>query len=244
MQRQSKSMDFEGLSAALASAVGPAYDVGKMSPALDWLSLAFVLHTRSSAGQFLDAGCGTGIAARAVIERGGHVVAIDPEESLLAQLRACIPAEQHARLTTRTGGISDIEFEDAHFAGVHAAHMFQALTGPSISQALQKMFRWLLPTGKLFVSVHTPAGPRWQAFMPEFSRRKASAARWPGLVEDVRSVLSSGESGWIHLLDAQTLCRELLKAGFAIDEMKSYVTPWNANEVCCAVVASRPAKYQ
>jgi hypothetical protein len=44
---------------------------------------------------------------------------------------------------------------------------------------------------------------------------------------------------FIHLLDAQVLRRELTSAGFRVEDVSRYVLPWDAEQSCCAVVASR-----
>lgn len=218
------------------------FDALRMSTALDSLSVKFAIHARAVASETLDIGCGDGLATAAVIERGGRVVAVDPEASLVARVRERIPAERHPRLTTEIGSLPGIDFGDGRFAAIHVAHVFQLLSGWEIMRSLEKMRRWLRPCGKLFVSALEPAGPRWQSVVDQVESREASGVRWPGFIADVRQFLPAGTQvapAFIHLLDAQVLRRELTSAGFRVEDVSRYVLPWDAEQSCCAVVASR-----
>ena len=65
--------------------------IDQMSPALDDLSLKFVLWTRDARHDGLDVGCGDGLVTAAALARGGHVTAVDPEQRALLRLLARIP---------------------------------------------------------------------------------------------------------------------------------------------------------
>jgi SAM-dependent methyltransferase len=213
----------------------------RMSSVLDPLSLKFAIHARAVAAETLDIGCGDGLATAAVIERGGRVVAVDPEASLLERVCARIASERHARLTTQIGSLPAIDFADGQFAAVHAAHVLQLLNGREIVRSLEKMRRWLRPGGKLFISAIEPGGVRWQSTVDHFESREASGLRWPGYIADVRKFLpddAQAVPAFIHLLNAQVLRRELTSAGFRVEEISSYRVPWDVDQSCCAVVAS------
>lgn len=129
---------------------------GSMSPALDALSLRFVIWAQRTTGPALDIGCGEGIATRALLARGGHVVAVDPDEAALRRLLEHVPAEQSRRLKVRPGKLPDIDFKLANFAAIHAARVLHLLDPVSLEPSLRKFYRWLYPQGKLFVSLLTP----------------------------------------------------------------------------------------
>ena len=133
-----------------------------MSPSLDALSLKFVLFARSVRLETLDAGCGDGIAAAAAIERGGYVVALDPESSHLERLRARVPVDQHARLHTIQGRLPTVDFDGERFAGVHAAHLLQHLSDDERARSLRKIHGWLKAHGSLFLSVVDRSAERWE----------------------------------------------------------------------------------
>jgi len=212
-----------------AGAVARLHLSEEMSPTLDALSLKYAIWARSAKGETLDIGCGDGIATAAALARGGRVLAVDPDPGLLEQLRARVPAEQHARLRTRVASLPEMDFKCAGFAAVHVARVLHHLDGEAIERSLRKFYRWLYPTGRLFLSALSPGGARWQAWLPEIARRATARARWPGFVG------AGGES--IHLLDGSTLRRELRLAGFEIEEYSEYPLPWDSKQTCCAVVA-------
>jgi ubiquinone/menaquinone biosynthesis C-methylase UbiE len=126
---------------------------------LDPLSLQFVIWAQSADGPALDVGCGDGIATRALLARGGHIVAVDPDPGALHRLVERVPTEQCRRLEVRLGQLPDIDFKLANFAAIHAARVLHLLDPVSLVPSLRKFYRWLYPEGKLFVSIPTPKGP-------------------------------------------------------------------------------------
>ena len=129
-----------------------------MSPRLDPLSLKFVIWAQQAGAPSLDVGCGDGIAALALLARGGHVVAIDSDVEALQRLVERTPPEQCRRLKVRLGELSAIDFKAAHFAAIHAARVLHFLDLGAVEYSLRKFYRWLYPEGRLFVSVLTPIG--------------------------------------------------------------------------------------
>jgi SAM-dependent methyltransferase len=211
----------------------------QMSPMLDPLSLKFALCTRASSQEGLDIGCGDGLAAAAALARGGHVMAVDPDQAALHSLLARIPSEQYRRLKVRQGSLPALDFKFAHFSAVHAARVLHVLEPESLQESLRKFFRWLYPNGKLFLSVLTPSGSFWRRFHVEFSKRSMGRDPWPGYIEDVGHFLPrwTGAASSVHLLDEGVLRRELVAAGFLIEEVSCYPLPWDNEQICCAVIA-------
>ena len=209
---------------------GMAQYSGLMSPRLDALSLQFVIWAGQCDRLSLDLGCGDGIATAAVLDRGAHVVAMDPDPACIERLLARVPREQHPRVTTRVAGLPTVDFMTTPFSAVHAARVLNLLDGAAIRHSVRKFFRWLYPDGKLFLSVLTPHGAAWKPLRKEFVRRQAAGVPWPGY-------FSTGVEA-IHLLDERTLRRELESAGFAIEEAGSYALPWDRDQMCCSLVAT------
>jgi SAM-dependent methyltransferase len=211
-----------------------------MSPALDALSLKFVRWGRKS-GLALDVGCGDGVATRALLARDGRVVAIDPDAVAIRRLIGGVPSAHLRRLKVRVAKLRDLEFRATHFSAIHAARVLHLLDPLALEQALRKLFRWLSPEGKLFISALTPRGAAWTAFQSEFRRREIARHPWPGYIDEAS--LGRWESRPttfpIHLLDEFILTRELVAAGFLIEEIGTYLPPWPAALPCCSVVARR-----
>ncbi len=209
------------------------------SPALDGLSLKFVIWSRRAQGVVLDVGCGDGSVTQAAMARGAHVLAIDAEHTAIRQLLARVPSAQHPRLDARVGSLPDMDFKIAPFAAVHAARGLHFLDGDAVQRSMRKFFRWLFPNGKLFISALTPDGPFWEPFRDEFVRRGHAGFRWPGFMDDVTDFFPDYVGGphSLHLLDESVLRRELEAAGFIIEDVSCYPVPWNSGQHCCGIVA-------
>ena len=211
----------------------------QMSPALDDLSLRFAVYTRNARFGALDIGCGDGRATAAALDRGGHVLAIDPDRAALHQLLARVPPEQCRRLQVRVGALPELDFKFARFSAVHAARVLHLLPPPALQQSLSKFFRWLYPAGRLFVSTLAPGGAHWDFAARELARRRMAQEQWPGYIEDLRRLLP----GWraairsVHLLDEPVLRRELEVAGFVVEYVNHYSLPWDSEQPCCAIIA-------
>jgi SAM-dependent methyltransferase len=211
----------------------------QMSPALDRLSLKFAIWARDAPFASLDVGCGDGVATMSVLARGGHVVAVDPDEVAMGLLIGRIPSEHFRRLKVRLSTLADLEFKATHFSAVHAARVLHRLDPVALTKALRKFFRWVYPDGKLFVSTFTPAGPAWAAFQPEFRRRKLARYPWPGYFDEPLPYCSQSTTTAfpLHLLDESVLIRELTAAGFVVEEVETYSPAWPGAQQCCSVVA-------
>jgi len=211
----------------------------QMSPALDRLSLKFAIWARDAPSASLDVGCGDGIATMSVLARGGHVVAVDPDEVAMGLLIGRIPSEHFRRLKVRLSTLADLEFKAPHFSAVHVARVLHRLDPAALTQGLRKFFRWLYPDGKLFVSTFTPAGSAWAALQPEFRRRKMARYPWPGYFDKPLPYCaqSTVTAFPLHLLDESVLIRELTAAGFVAEDVETYSPAWPGAQQCCSVVA-------
>ena len=206
-------------------------------PSLEPLSLQFAIYMRNAPGYGVDVGCEDGIAAAAALARGGRVIVVDPDPKALYRTFARVPAEQHMRLRARIGALPTIDFKQTGFSAVHVARVLHLLDGSQIRSSLRKFFRWLYPSGKLFLSTYAPAGSRWGFFWHEYEKRMERGMQWPGYLPNVSRLWNRGLQETVHLLDERVLRRELESAGFVIDEMVRYPLPWDETRVCCAVIA-------
>jgi SAM-dependent methyltransferase len=211
----------------------------RMSPALDSLSLKFAIYLRNCKFDGLDVGCGEGIATIAALARGGHVMALDRETAVLQRLLARVPSQQYRRLKLRAASVADVDFIFPRFSAVHASRVLHYLPPHVFQSTLRKFFRWLYPAGKLFVSVLDPRGAHWRGLRADYARRTMLGERWPGYVEALSPMMPEwrGNETAIHLLDESVLTRELQASGFVVEELTSYTLPWDADQLCTAVVA-------
>lgn len=72
-------------------------------------------HADDRARVAIDLGCGDGNETLALLARGWTVVAVDGASEAVARLRALVPPEDAARLTTVVGPFHEVELPDADF---------------------------------------------------------------------------------------------------------------------------------
>ena len=192
--------------ASVGNGVGSA-----VGPALDSVSLKFVIWAQEAGAPALDVGCGDGVATLALLARGGHVVALDSDAAALHRLVERAPTEQCRRLRVRLGALPEVDFKVANFAAIHAARVLHCLDPVAVEYSLRKFYRWLYPEGRLFVSALTPSGARRPA------RGKSDPQIYP--------------------VDEKTLRREISAAGFFVEDASTYLPPWEGSQECCAVIA-------
>ncbi len=109
----------------------------------------------------LDAGCGRGAYTRALVKMVGHVDAIEPDSTLLAEARRDLGRYERAgRLSLHEGKLSALPFEEGQFDAVVVnqvlCHLENGAAGhPMHRLALAEFFRVLRPGGVVVVNVST-----------------------------------------------------------------------------------------
>lgn len=113
----------------------PDYPAAAIDAMLDGLGPA-------DAVRAADVGAGTGISARALADRGVHVVAIEPNREMRES------AAQHPRVTWREGTAEATGLPEAEFDLVACAQAFHWFRGP---EAVAEFRRILRPGGRLAI---------------------------------------------------------------------------------------------
>src|SRR5260221_6684621 len=95
--------------------------MGFMSPALDEIQSAFVNYCKNKrSGNFLDIGCGFGVATLPVIKNGCHITACDLEGKHLEVLRRNVPEGKSSFLTLIQGHFpNEVNFPAEYFDGIY-----------------------------------------------------------------------------------------------------------------------------
>jgi SAM-dependent methyltransferase len=206
-----------------------------MSPRLDPLTFRFAAWAGYHEQPCADIGCGAGLATAAALARGARVHAIDPDVSAVRSLLNQLSVQEYARADFREGSLPNLHFESSSLGSIHVARVFHLLDGACLRKSVQSFRDWLIPGGKLFISVLTPHGDYWSLFRSEYDRRCAEGEAWPGLAE-IRG--SDRRSRRAHLIDERVLQRELTAAGFRIEELFCFPLSWDPSQICCGVVAA------
>lgn len=142
-------------------------------------------------------------------------------------------------LRTCVGRLPALDFTAPRFALAHIARVLHLLDGAATECTFRKCFRWLYPEGRLYLSALTPLGDFWQPVRAEFARRLALGARWPGYIPDIARYVGPmpAAPAAVHLFDERILRRELVAAGFVVEDVEWYTLPWDEAQVCCALIA-------
>ncbi|TMA79540.1 MAG: class I SAM-dependent methyltransferase [Deltaproteobacteria bacterium] len=174
---------------------------------------------------YLDVGCGSGLAAQLAAERGAKVSGVDAAENLLAIAQSRVPAGQF-----RVADLEELSFTDKIFDVVTGFNSFQYAANPDAALAQAKrvaksggavvIVTWGKPEGmqaatligalKAIVPSPPPGTPGPFALSDEHSLRQfaAKAGLEPVEVVDVDSPF--------HYTDLSTALRGLMSSGNAI----------------------------
>lgn len=196
---------------------------GFMSETLDHYSVRFAEYAGTLGDEVLDMGCAYGVATLAALEKGARVLACDMAPEHIEVLEQDVPAKFAGRLRTTTGTLPEIDFPDASFGAILCSRVIHFLLAAEIRVALQKMYAWLVPGGRLYLIADTPYTGFWSSIAPEYERRKAAGDEWPGLIEDIGTLLPGGTVPegmlpYLNTLDPDILARECEAAGFVVEE--------------------------
>lgn len=212
---------------------------GTMTKQLLACSEAFVDYAGRCEGEVLDLGCAYGGASLSALERGARVFAVDMDPRHLEILTDQVEGEARSRIATQQGMLPALDLEDNRFAAIHAGRVLHFLNPEALQETMAKLFRWLQPGGKLFVTCDTPYFPHWAAKLNDYEAAKAAGNPWPGYIADLENFFSerhgagvshawdSGKHavealkgvGSINLIDPDILRRESIAVGFEVEKV-------------------------
>jgi SAM-dependent methyltransferase len=195
---------------------------GFMSDTMNYYSEQFAEYAGKIDTEVLDIGCAYGIASQAALKHGARVLACDMDERHLQILLQETPHEMHDRLRTSVGILPDVDFPDNSFGAIHCSRVLHFLLSAEIRESLDKMYRWLIPGGRLFLVADTPYTGFWFSTAPEYERRKADGDEWPGFIEDISPLFESGQYPegmlpYLNPLDPDILSRECRRTGLVVE---------------------------
>ena len=97
----------------------------------------------------LDVGCGSGVFANAMRERGAVVTAVDANPDAIAFASTTFAREG---LTFREGLLDELAFPDASFDGASCLEVVEHVYPHQVAELLSSLHRVLVPGGKLLVT--------------------------------------------------------------------------------------------
>jgi SAM-dependent methyltransferase len=150
-------------------------------------------------GKVLDAGCGTGVVASKLADRGYEVTGLDPSAGMLEHLR-----QRDPRVTAVHGSATEMPFESGSFDLVFCVAVMHHIADPEeVHEALAEMVRVTAPGGLTLVWDHNPRNPYWKHLMARVPQDDGSERLIPeaeitgGLVDGGARILSSRRLGMV-----------------------------------------------
>jgi SAM-dependent methyltransferase len=147
-------------------------------------------------GRILDYGCGTGVLAERLTERGFDVLGTEYSAGMLKKA-----AERGVRGALLKDG--QIPFDDGQFDLVYCVAVFHHLeTTEKVREAIHEMVRVARPGGHVVIWDHNPLNPFWPALMKRWPQDHGDERLVPleeildGLQREPISAVRCSRSGW------------------------------------------------
>jgi len=200
---------------------------GRTSQILNEANNMFVEFSRDCIWPVLDIGCAMGVATIAALEAGATVIANDIDELHLSEVYKNTPESLQDRLTLNSDRFpNQTNFGKCSLGAVHASNLLNFLMGDELERGLKKIFKWLVPGGRVFTISGTPYAKNICGFIDKFEDNKRKGARWPGECYSLSSFSNdktiSELPEELHLLDDETLIRASTEIGYNVIEAKMF----------------------
>jgi SAM-dependent methyltransferase len=133
-----------------------------------WLSR--LTRTLAAESRVLDLGCGCGIPASRELARDHRVTGVDISPVQIARARRLVPSARFL-----CADMAGVEFEPRSFDAAIAFFSFINLPLPEQPMVIERVFRWLVPGGRLLATVGKLASTRIE---PNFRGVRGASMYW------------------------------------------------------------------
>ena len=190
---------------------------------IDEITQAYLDFAGRTRGAMLEIAAGYGHIVIDALQAGaGKVFANEIDAGQLAIIKSRVPQEYSDKLVCCLGGFPEqLDFPEASFDGIYCARLFHFFDGDRVRASLMKLHRWLKPGGQLFLVNDAIYRTIFKPLVPVYESRVADGLEWPGLIEDVRSLIPENLHpatfpAKMNFLDPAVLTRELNRAGLRV----------------------------
>ena len=192
----------------------------------------FVEYAKTATRPLMDIGCAYGVATRPAIAAGGRVIAVDLSKEHLDILKKSLPEHLHKNLRIANRSFpNELTIKPESIDGILAASLFHFLNPQDFRKGLKQCYKWLVPGGKLWITMASPYFPSYQPFLEIYDQRVANGDPWPGVFTPKK--YAKGHDEWLELLpdEMQIFKKEELvklaeKSGFDIIECDYFAYPY------------------
>lgn len=199
---------------------------GLMTHDRDPFSEAFIEYASTCEHPVLEIGSAYGISTLPTLEKGATVVANDIEPRHLYILRNQTPENLRSQLYLNpTEFPRDSEFPPNSFDAILICRVAHLLTPEQMEQGLDKIYTWLRPGGRIYITSMTPFHHGLKEFLPTYEERIEEGEDWPGVItnfHDYFPKIKEWSPEYAHVMDERPLLKALEKRGFEIVESKYY----------------------
>ncbi len=171
-----------------------------MPPETDATSIIVAAFAPLAGKRLLDIGCGAGVLARSLSDRGAYVSGVDPNAEALALAREAVTTG-----TFHVAGAETLPFADGSFDGAIFLNSLHHVPEPDMQRALGEAARVVEPAGSIVVVEPLAAGSFFFALRPVEDETDVRTAAQ----ETLRRALQSGAFEQLRRVDY--LRRELFE---------------------------------
>jgi len=190
--------------------------------------LAFLHHVERTQGHFTDIGAAFGYSTFEALKRGGQVTAVDLDQRHLDILLENCPKSYESRLEVHCGHFpGTINLPSNTYDGILLSRILIFLTPNEIFLALSKVYTALKDGGIVYITSPCPLRKKWKPLRPIYDQQKLNNEPWPGRIENLWGLMPEQKGNLpdtIQLIDADSLKKGLMQAGFKIETCDYYPT--------------------
>ena len=185
----------------------------RMNQALSWLDNA----TLSGNPTILDAGCGTGVATRALAQRGHRVFGIDASYGMILKANSVCNADGITNVQFIHGDVQSLPLQDSSVDAIVCLGVITYFK--SEEKALQELSRVLKPDGTLILSILNKAHLTYYLDLPRFinNRFKKNLGSRSSSPQNTQAK----ESLDIRSYFIPNILKSLQRKGFTVNEYKT-----------------------
>jgi chorismate-pyruvate lyase/SAM-dependent methyltransferase len=188
---------------------------------------AFIEFASTAEKPVVDVGAAYGVATLPVLLRGGKAIAVDISDEHLIAIENSIDESLRSNLSTIKGRFPDFDLPAESVSAVYLSQVLPFLNGDEIEEGIRKVFKWLVPGGKVFVVSFTPYISHVRSYLPEYLEKKQQGIRWAGFINDVSRYCSDPHMqnnlpNQLNHIDADDLRWVFENQGFTVDEARYF----------------------
>jgi SAM-dependent methyltransferase len=195
--------------------------MGYMTTQIDEIGQAFIEYAKTTSFPIIDIGAAYGHVALEAASQYIPIIVNDLDERHLSGLLERASEAQIPFIKALPGRFPDeIPFKDDSLGAVLICRVLHFFAPLEWLKAVDTLFRWLAPGGKLFMTNESPYFGTMKSFIPLYLKNKRNGHPWPGVMTGMKHfdvARKKDVNSTINLL-SRTETRAILEAaGFQIE---------------------------